>query len=239
MSDTLTIRVWALSHQAHKHIKTRRYEEYINVRVFHWSLLLINHNIDGYRLVLLFINGHLINRRTMTITHQHINMNTSTAQNHQRDFPTPHATARFATRTSTVSRGCQAISVHLPWTISKTYTSPPQWPIIIVFTAWLLHVYGDVIPPRSHRVLTAFQVTSPNFGVCFEHAQNKRRDSHVTFDVYIQVWRAYWWLFCFGCCLRRVTCGSLDDACMVRGRCWYCHLASASLCGTLESGRLI
>ena len=25
---------------------------------------------------------------------------------------------------------------------------------------------------------------------------------------------------------------------MMRGGRWYCHLASASLCGTLESGRL-
>ena len=31
---------------------------------------------------------------------------------------------------------------------------------------------------------------------------------------------------------------SHDDVCMMCGRCWYCHLASASLCGTLESGRL-
>ena len=51
-------------------------------------------------------------------------------------------------------------------------------------------------------------------------------------------WRAYWWLFCFGCCLRSVTCSSHDDACMMRGRCWHHHLASASLCGTLESGHL-
>ena len=57
--------------------------------------------------------------------------------------------------------------------------------------------------------------------------------------MYIQVWRAYWWLFCFGCCLRSVIWSSHDDACMMGGRCWYCHLASAYLCGTLESGRLI
>ena len=49
------------------------------------------------------------------------------------------------------------------------------------------YVYGDVTtlgsrPSRSHRVLTAFQVRSPNIGVCFEHAQNKRRDSAIIGD---------------------------------------------------------
>ena len=40
-------------------------------------------------------------------------------------------------------------------------------------------------------------------------------------------------------CLLRVNLGSLDDACMMRGGCWYRHLASASLESTLESGRLV
>ena len=49
------------------------------------------------------------------------------------------------------------------------------------------YVYGDVTtlgarPSRPHRVLTAFQVRSPNLGVCFEHAQNKRRDSAIIGD---------------------------------------------------------
>ena len=42
----------------------------------------------------------------------------------------------------------------------------------------MYYVYGDVTtlgsrPSRPHHVLTAFQVRSPNLGVCFEHAQNK------------------------------------------------------------------
>ena len=40
---------------------------------------------------------------------------------------------------------------------------------------------------------------------------------YVTFGVYIWVWRAYWWLFCFGCCLERVTCGSHDNTCRMSG----------------------
>ena len=49
------------------------------------------------------------------------------------------------------------------------------------------YVYGDVTtlgsrPSRPHRVLIAFQVRSPNLGVCFEHAQNKRRDSAIIGD---------------------------------------------------------
>ena len=31
----------------------------------------------------------------------------------------------------------------------------------------------------------------------------------------------YWWLFCFGCCLRSVTWGSHDDMRMKSGRRWY------------------
>ena len=51
----------------------------------------------------------------------------------------------------------------------------------------MYYVYGDVTtlgsrPSRPHRVLTAFQVRSPNLGVCFEHAQNKRRDSAIIGD---------------------------------------------------------
>ena len=49
------------------------------------------------------------------------------------------------------------------------------------------YVYGDVTtlgsrPSRPHRVLTAFQVRSPNLGVCFEHAQNKRRVTAIIGD---------------------------------------------------------
>ena len=49
------------------------------------------------------------------------------------------------------------------------------------------YVYGDVTtlgsrPSRPHRVLTAFQVRSPDLGVCFEHVQNKRRDSAIIGD---------------------------------------------------------
>ena len=62
--------------------------------------------------------------------------------------------------------------------------------------------------------------------------RQRNRGSNVTFGVY-RFWRAYWWLFCFVCCLRSVTWGSHDDACMMRGRRWHCHLASASLCGTV------
>ena len=47
------------------------------------------------------------------------------------------------------------------------------------YDAWLTTF---ATPPRSHRVLTAFQVRSPNLGVCFEHAQNKRRDSAIIGD---------------------------------------------------------
>ena len=39
------------------------------------------------------------------------------------------------------------------------------------YDAWLTTF---ATPPRSHRVLTAFQIRSPNLGICFEHAQNKR-----------------------------------------------------------------
>ena len=49
------------------------------------------------------------------------------------------------------------------------------------------YVYGDVTtlgsrPSRPHRVLTAFQVRSPDLGICFEHVQNKRRDSAIIGD---------------------------------------------------------
>ena len=55
------------------------------------------------------------------------------------------------------------------------------------------YVYGDVTTlgsrrARPHRVLTAFQVRSPNLGVCFEHAQNKRRDS-ATIGDHWRPWR--------------------------------------------------
>ena len=66
----------------------------------------------------------------------------------------------------------------------------------------MYYVYGDATtlgtrPSRPHRVLTAFQVRSPNLGVCFEHAQNKRRDSAIIGDHWRpwrpqhDVWRFY------------------------------------------------
>ena len=49
----------------------------------------------------------------------------------------------------------------------------------------------------------------------------------------IQVWRAYWWLFCFGCCLQRVTCGSHDNTCRMSGSAgiaiWRARLFAAHL----------
>ena len=64
------------------------------------------------------------------------------------------------------------------------------------------YVYRDVTtlgsrPSRPHRVLTTFQVRSPNLGVCFEHVQNKRRDSAIIGDHWRpwrpqhDVWRFY------------------------------------------------
>ena len=51
----------------------------------------------------------------------------------------------------------------------------------------LYYVHGDATtlvlrPSRPYCALTAFQVRSPNLGVCFEHAQNKRRDSAIICD---------------------------------------------------------
>ena len=97
-SDILSMRLWALSLQAHKYMKSSWYHEYDNTHVFHWSLLTIKRTLDQYRLVLLFIFDNLINRLTITFPtwtrkHKHV----FSLSKHQPDCQTPHATVRCAT----------------------------------------------------------------------------------------------------------------------------------------------
>ena len=122
------MRVWALSHQAHKHMKSSWYYEYDNTHIFHWSLLAIKQTLVQDRLVLLDIFDNLINRRTITFpiwtrTHKHV----FTLCKPQADSPTPHATVRCATiavRTPMVSWWSQATWAHLLWAISKSLYIP-------------------------------------------------------------------------------------------------------------------
>ena len=78
---------------------------------------------------------------------------------------------------------------------------------VTIFAASLPRVYCacttsmEMLRRLAHDLrdawLTAFQVRSPNLGVCFEHAQNKRRDSAIIGDHWRpwrpqhDVWRFY------------------------------------------------
>ena len=61
---------------------------------------------------------------------------------------------------------------------------------VTIFAASLPRVYCacttfmEMLRRLAHdlRVPSAFQVRSPNLGVCFEHVQNKRRDSAIIGD---------------------------------------------------------